>query len=264
MVDGEIWFEGVFNPQSLTYQRGSDDAIGNRLTQILLAIQKQQPHFGSTSAGLSITTHLEFPKAWGLGTSSTLISMLARWTQTDPYQILADSFGGSGYDLACANSYGPILYQREKNRGQAVHYPFFPAFQQQLYFVYLGKKQNSRDGIKRYRESVQNQVNLVRITTNLTHQFLHARTLEELESVILAHENHIAQTIKLPKAKELHFPDYWGQIKSLGAWGGDFVLATSNRPALETKAYFAERQYHIIFPYQELIKSSNVELPTAY
>lgn len=252
-VDGEIWFEGTFDLPTGGYLSGADADTGQRLEQIFQAIQKQRANFWSDKNGLAIETRLEFPRAWGLGTSSTLISMLADWAQINPYQLLADSFGGSGYDLACAQAQGPILYERFKGQGQAVHYPFMPAFQENLYFIYLGKKQNSREGIKRYRETVKEQTDLVRTTTELTHRFLHANHLEELEQVIVEHESHVAQAIHLPQVKELYFSDYWGQVKSLGAWGGDFVLATSNRNTLETKAYFAEREFNIIFSYQELV-----------
>ena len=58
-------------------------------------------------------------------------------------------------------------------------------------------------------------------------------------------------------AKDLHFKDYWGIIKSLGAWGGDFVLATSTESPEKTKAYFNERGFEIVLPYRELIYSTD-------
>jgi hypothetical protein len=51
--------------------------------------------------GYNITTHLNFPKKWGLGTSSTLINNIAQWLQIDAFTLLNNSFGGSGYDIAC-------------------------------------------------------------------------------------------------------------------------------------------------------------------
>ena len=32
----------------------------------------------------------------------------------------------------------------------------------------------------------------------------------------------------MKRIKENAFSDYFGQVKSLGAWGGDFVLVTGN------------------------------------
>jgi len=57
----------------------------------------------------------------------------------------------------------------------------------------------------------------------------------------------------LPKVKELYFDDYWGSVKSLGAWGGDFVLATSNRTEEETRAYFTQKGFKTFLKFQEMI-----------
>ena len=37
-------------------------------------------------------------------TSSTLIANLAKWSNVDPYILLSETFGGSGYDIACASA----------------------------------------------------------------------------------------------------------------------------------------------------------------
>jgi len=43
-------------------------------------------------------------------------------------------------------------------------------------------------------------------------------------------------------------------VKSLGAWGGDFVLVTSNRPEEETRNYFNEKGLEVFLRYDEIIK----------
>ena len=50
--------------------------------------------------------------------------------------------------------------------------------------------------------------------------------------------------------KEALFPDFKGIVKSLGAWGGDFVLVISND---NPKAYFNSKGYEIIIPYSKMI-----------
>ena len=52
--------------------------------------------------------------------------------------------------------------------------------------------------------------------------------------------------------KEKYFSDYNGSIKSLGAWGGDFILATRNN-----KNYFLEKGFNTVFSFSELIKNKN-------
>jgi len=46
------------------------------------------------------------------------------------------------------------------------------------------------------------------------------------------------------------FSDFPGSIKSLGAWGGDFVLAASASPA---ENYFKTRGYTTYFAYHDFI-----------
>jgi hypothetical protein len=50
--------------------------------------------------------------------------------------------------------------------------------------------------------------------------------------------------------KEALFPDFKGVLKSLGAWGGDFILAISKE---NPKDYFASKGYETIIPYSEMI-----------
>jgi len=252
-ADDSVWFEGKFSLPFGEYQSGTDQATGERLTQIFQAIQQQKSNFLQQFQGLQIETRLDFPRAWGLGTSSTLIANLANWAKIDPFELLKDTFGGSGYDIACANASGPILYQLEKRPTVLNRRTLFQPFAKRLYFVYLGKKQDSRQGIAHYRQKVNNQPDLIFKISNLTQQFIDCQNLAEFESLILQHETIVAETLELPRAKDLYFSDYWGKIKSLGAWGGDFVLATSYQSESETKFYFNERGFDTVVPFEKLI-----------
>lgn len=74
--------------------------------------------------------------------------------------------------------------------------------------------------------------------------------LPTFELLLNTHEALISQAIALPQVKNELFPDFPGSIKSLGGWGGDFVLATGNEQA---ENYFRNKNYHTIFRYQDLI-----------
>jgi len=121
--------------------------------------------------------------------------------------------------------------------------------------VYLGKKQNSRDGIQRYRALTDNndKSQLIETINQLTLKITAATDLVSFEQLLLEHEQLIAQTLNLPRAKNLYFPDFWGEIKSLGAWGGDFVLATSTRSAAETRAYFNEKGFWDVYAFDDMV-----------
>ncbi len=250
-ADQTVWFEGVF--KAVSFQNGTDAKTGEKLSEILQYCQRMNPDFLKLLAHLQVTTQLSFPRNWGLGTSSTLIYNIAQWAGIDPYKLQFEVFGGSGYDIACADASSAILYQKLKNKPSCEAIDFEPPFEHQLYFVYLGKKQNSREGIARYRERTHKQPELIEEMTALTNLFLKAKTLLELEQIIVTHENLVATTLQLPKVKSLYFNDYWGAVKSLGAWGGDFVLATSHHSENKTVQYFADKGFKTVLNYKDMV-----------
>ena len=60
----------------------------------------------------------------------------------------------------------------------------------------------------------------------------------------------ISSIIELPTVKERLFPDYFGTLKSLGAWGGDFILATGDK---NTPQYFKAKGYTTILRYSDMV-----------
>ena len=252
-ADGEAWFEASFELPGLAPVGSSDDKTAATLAAILRACRTQQPDFLSRERGMAVQTQNDFPRQWGLGTSSTLIAALGRWSGADPYRVLFDTLGGSGYDIACAYAEGPILYRLSGRTPEVLPARFSPAFSNALYFVYLGKKQDSRSGIRRYRDQVAGDGRLIGAVSALTERFLAANSIAELEAVVREHEMLVGQALGLPRAKDLYFSDFWGEIKSLGAWGGDFVLAGSTRAEAETRAYFAEKGFDTVLRWGEMI-----------
>jgi mevalonate kinase len=252
-ADGTRWFEGIFDHTTYDMLDANDEAIGNTLSDILKKASVQAPP--QYLEGFGIETRLSFPRNWGLGTSSTLIYNIAKLFNVSPYLLLEQTFGGSGYDLACAGAKKPIVFNR-KNCDPVWHeHTFNPPFSENLYFIYLGKKQNSREGISRYREKA-NAIppQYFSDISDLTKAFLKEKKLAQFENLIREHEDKVAAIIQLERAKNLYFKDYWGEIKSLGAWGGDFVLATSDKNETFTKAYFQGKGFNTIVKYKDMIK----------
>jgi mevalonate kinase len=224
------------------------------LQNILRQARKQNIHFLRDGCDVHVTTTLEFPTNWGLGSSSTLIYNIAQWAYVSPFELSNKTFSGSGYDIACAQSMGPITYQIQSRGPHWETVTFNPTFKDNLFFVYLNKKQNSRDGIQRYRDLVgDNKDEIVKKLNTITESMLSVVDIKEFEELIFEHENIISKAIDLPRIKESHFSDYWGSVKSLGAWGGDFVLATSTKSEKETKEYFEKRGHTAILSFDELI-----------
>jgi mevalonate kinase len=251
--ENQIWFEATFDIQSFGILKHSDQQVALVLQQILQAVRSQNPYFLKTSNSIQVETKLEFPRLWGLGSSSTLIYNIAQWSRTDAFQLLSETMGGSGYDIACAGADGPILYQKIDGKPTVGNCDFKPSFRDQIYFIYLGKKQNSREGIKHYREKVKHQPQLIEQISTLTKAILKSTDLAEIEGLLLEHENLVSKTLKLPRIQDQYFPDFQGVVKSLGAWGGDFVLATSDLGELKTRAYFNEKGFDVFLKYDDLI-----------
>jgi len=262
---GECWFEAVFDLPKLRLKNatfnseieGSAEFVAETLQKILGEARKLNPEFLETEKGYIVKTNLSFPRNWGLGSSSTLINNIANWAKVDAYKLLWNAFSGSGYDIACAQNDSPIFYQLEKvterSRSQksiVKEVEFNPGFKEELFFVYLNKKQNSRDGIAQYRKNNQNIQQEITAISNLSTAFVKANSGKDIVKVIEEHERIISSIIKLNPVKRELFPDYFGAVKSLGAWGGDFVLVTGNE---DTPNYFKQKGFETILSYSEMI-----------
>ena len=252
--DGKTWFQGTFDTKFLDIVTETNAATAQTLQSILRACRQQNPGFLTGSEGVEATTQNDFPREWGLGSSSTLIAALALWANVDPYRVLFDTLGGSGYDIACAYADGPLLYQLKKTQPMVQRVDFQPLFAENIYFVYLGKKQNSREGISRYRPRADAFKTTAAEICRLTERCLMATTLTEFEQVIQQHESIVSRALDLPTVKSQFFGDFPGAVKSLGAWGGDFVLATSRLPETEMRAYFREKGFETVLSWGEMMR----------
>lgn len=248
---GKCWFQHLYQHFNTT----NEDAVVERLRLIMKTVQTLNPSFQHSNKVVS--THLTFSRDWGLGTSSTLISLISQWANVNPFELLQKTFGGSGYDIACATSNTSILYQLQKTGDDTIpsyqSSSFNPRFKENLYFVYLGKKQNSRAGIKRYKTITENKAAAVKSISEITEQIQNVNTLLKFELLLKKHEKITSKQIGLPTVQSKHFEYYWGIVKSLGAWGGDFVLVTSHRSYEETKNYFNEKGFQTFLKYEEMI-----------
>lgn len=249
-ADGHVWFEASYSLIDLRTISTSTVAISNTLLNILEQTKKLQPTFLNDYNGCEVVTELSFPRNWGLGTSSTLINNVAQWARVDPYALLKQTFGGSGYDIACAQNDLPILFKL-KNKKPIVQVitPRVP-FSDQLYFVYLNQKKNSRDAIAAYRKQEVDKTSLIAEITKITKSLYRATSLKEFETLVNLHEEKLSTALKLPTIKETLFKDYPGSIKSLGGWGGDFVMVTGKE---NTHTYFKEKGYTTILPYLDMV-----------
>ena len=245
--NGTLWFETTL--QLASFEANVTNETAKRLSECFLAIAKLQPGCFVAHNGFEMHSRLEFPQNWGLGSSSTLINNLAQWAKVDAYKLLAATFGGSGYDIACAQHPYPITFQKNLNSSPKVEKAVFnPPFKDQLFFVHHNQKRNSRDAIAAYEALKKGEKLDFSELNALTDALLVATTLEEFEVLMSKHETIVGNLIQHPPIKASHFSDYNGAIKSLGAWGGDFFLATGTE-----QQYFKDKGYNTIIPFKEMV-----------
>ncbi|OIP51110.1 MAG: GHMP kinase [Flavobacteriaceae bacterium CG_4_8_14_3_um_filter_34_10] len=246
-----VWFDAIFNISNDSLELFTEkNEVSETLLFILQQTKKLNPSFLLENKGYQITTKLNFSKNWGLGTSSTLISTIAAWAKVDAFTLLKNSFGGSGYDIACAIHDKPILFSNNEHPPiiEEVVLPW--DFKDELFFVYLNKKQDSKQAIGRYKNLNTNKKEAIVKVNALTQALISSKTLSAFENLLQEHEEILSNLLQLPKVKKAYFKDYPGIIKSLGAWGGDFVLATSK----EALDYFPSKGYSVIIPFTTMLK----------
>jgi mevalonate kinase len=252
---GQLWFEAKFDVENFECLDHFVSQKSILLQKILRKARKMASNFLKGREYVLVETYLEFPIVWGLGSSSTLVHNVAKWAGVNPFELLFTTVGGSGYDVACAQHNQPILYKKTGETPSTQVVEFNPPFKDHLYFIYLGKKQSSKEGIEYYRSLIDQQKEaLVKQLTTITEEMLKTQTLEEFSNLLRKHEELVSQSLRMDRVKDLYFADYWGEVKSLGAWGGDFVLATSQHDTLTTKKYFLEKGFEVVIPYIEMIK----------
>jgi len=248
LPDGNLWFSGQFETASLILQQCSDQPIGENLQKLLSSARSLNPEFLTNALGQKAISRLEFPSDWGLGSSSTLINNVAQWAHINPFTLSELSFGGSGYDIAAAQSTAVFTYQR-LGTTQKVHPIKLPwTFTQNIYFVYLNKKQDSRKAIERYRSTVVSPMWHEQMQS-CVEAMLQVRSMEEIIPLIEHHERLIGKAIGMTPVKKRLFSAYEGVVKSLGGWGGDFVMAIGPDT---TPDYFKNLGYHTVISFDDM------------
>ena len=218
--------------------------------KLLLTIKAEKPTI--QLEGLRLIFNTNFNRQFGFGTSSTLLSLLSQWSKVNPYTLLDNSFGGSGYDIAAATAKTPFVYTVENKIIQTVDLP--NAITQHLLFVYLGKKQQSASEIAKF-STLPTSSQQIEQMDEIIDKTTACQSIEEWEQLMVENESLLSSILNVPPVKTVLFADYPYAIKSLGAWGGDFVMATF-RDVSVAKQYFQDKINQPVFTYNELIHES--------
>lgn len=247
----EVWFECELSAEDFTVIKSSDPGKASTLSLVFKTIREMNPEF-RPQAGTDLETTLDADPAWGFGSSSTLISLLSQWAGVDAFQLNETLFGGSGFDIACAMAQGPILYTKGiPVQPVKLSYPF----SKQLLLIYSGRKKNTLPEVSAFLQNDQPAAHLIKKISGISDQFALCEDQKTFDKLIQEHEALVGQLLGQQPVKEKLFADFQGQVKSLGAWGGDYYLASCTASVRESKKYFEDKGLNIIFRWTELIKT---------
>ena len=236
--DNNCWFSCKFSSKDLTIIKTSDQKKADFLQKLLTNASsiKNSP----INLSGKVQTKLDFPRNWGLGSSSTLISCIAQWFNINPFLLHFSVSQGSGYDIACAQATSAISYKLEDGKPKHEQISWNPKFKDQLFFVHLNKKQDSQNEVKTFLKKNKSHTKSVLEITSLTKEIIKCNELYAFKEIISKHEQLMSNLLDTPTIKEKYFPDFNGVIKSLGAWGGDFILVCGDK---QEKNYFINKGF---------------------
>lgn len=247
--DGRRWFSACYDAGGNALE-SSDEKVAGILSSLLKVCIRYNPSF--SPAGKKAVVRVGFDRSWGLGSSSTLIYTLACWAGVDPFILVREVLPGSGYDVACAGIErgNAIVYSLKDGVPSWEEIEYRPPFADALFFVYSGEKQDTRKAVERYRgvaEDVRRRV--AEQATRITREMLSCTELGKFEELIVRHEVLVGDLLNIQPVGERLFSDYrGGVVKSLGAWGGDFFLATGK----DAPEYLRHKGFEIIFPFNSI------------
>ncbi len=223
------------------------------IQKVLRTAREINPSFPGNNQQVLAESHIDFDLDWGLGSSSSLISNIAWWADTDPYQLFFKVANGSGYDIACARSNKPIIYNYNgKDHPPLVRESSFnPSFGRQLFFVYSGQKQDSEKSIREFNADLI-PLEMVDDLTEVTNAMATTGELGTFIQMMRTHEEIVSKCLGKKTVQEVFFPDFPGAVKSLGAWGGDFLLAAAPMDLSGIKNYFIEKGLQTIIPFHDM------------
>ena len=251
------WFSAVLNKTDFSVINSDDIEKAERLSNILKQTKSLNNNIFTEDKDYSFKCLLDFNPQWGLGSSSTLINNISEWAGINPYQLLGSTFKGSGYDIACAKAEGPIFYevngqQTTDNSPMVREADFNPPFKDNLYFIYRGHKQNSANEVKAFLDKKKDFREEVKSISKISEILPDLQTLRDFCYFIKIHEEIMSSCLEHKRLKK-YFSDFEGEIKSLGAWGGDFFMAATEWDFEKVKNYFEYKGHNVILKYKDIV-----------
>jgi len=255
-VKGQHWFDAIFSVDEFVIGNTNDFPTAQNLREILLAAKSLNPKFLEKSIKYEVIAELDFDINWGLGSSSSLIVNIAHWAEIDPFELSVKLSAGSGYDVATAMSGKPIIYKLSGKSREIREVNFYPGFHNHLYFVYSGKKRNSTLAVNSFNLPVNKDLtDKILEIDEITNAMITAVELREFRKLMRNHEKIISGVLNVPGIGDKILGDFNGDGKSLGAWGGDFLLLATDMPRDYVVSWLRKKDMNTWFTFEEIVHS---------
>ena len=252
----KLWFQCEINQDDFKIITTTNEQIAEKLITLFKAIKKINSMAFLSDNGIEFITELDFLREWGWGSSSTLLSLLSQWSDTNPYELYFQLFSGSAFDIAASYIQKPFLYRLQDNRPEITETGFDPPYKENLFFVYLGEKQHSEREIKSYKKKYKPDMKLIDRISGIGEEILSCGELNQFEQLISEHEELMSGFLHRKPVKKKMFSDYTeGLVKSLGAWGGDFALFTCSAGREYLEDYLEKKKVPTLFSFQEIVRN---------
>lgn len=252
-VLGNDWFQAVLTLPDLEILHTNDRPVARNLAKVLKVCARMKPDYFRGDLGYAIESRLEFDIRWGLGSSSSLVSNLAWWLDLDPFDLYRKLYSGSGYDVLTARAKKPVLFQLLHNKPDVREVDFYPPFRDSLFFVYLGEKSDSQESVGKFKTDAVFGGKEIAEVSEITDRMTFCTEIRDFIRLMAWHEEILSAILLRPPVGKSRFEDFPGGVKSLGAWGGDFVMVASGHPESVVRAYFQSKGLEVIFRYADLV-----------
>ncbi|MEA3444286.1 MAG: GYDIA family GHMP kinase [Bacteroidota bacterium] len=246
------WFHCKFDLSNWTILESNNEEKAIYLQNILKIAGKLNPSFKNKLSAKKAISKINFDINWGLGSSSSLISNISYLSETNPFHLHFVLSNGSGYDIACARTQSPILYKIDQQKPIIKEVVFDPEYQSQLNFLYLGKKQDTTKSVNKFLQKGKDYIAESRSISEISKEVLSAKKIEDFNYLVCEHNLLLSSVLKTKNLKDEYFSSFEGEVKPLGAWGGDFALIASSWDRQHIKKYFQQKGFSTLIPFDEM------------
>ena len=250
--NGTTWFTCDLDTRTFSIITSTDIQIATRLCEILRAAKKITPGFPVEKGGLDIRVEANYPLRWGLGSSSTLISLIASWAGVDKFELFRMVSKGSGYDIACTDRDLLLFYQLKSGKINVGDAHPGKALLNNACFAFLGKKQETAEEVDAFLYNKNYKNSDIERISELSESICIANDPSILCSLMGEHEEILGRILKKKRIGK-RFPGFPGSVKSLGAWGGDFAMFASEKGNEFIKTWLTQQGFINIFSYDDIM-----------